>query len=240
MLSLDKLTFVCPLYFISLVFVPNFAAFFHCILVFQVLILHYVPAVQELEISKPFMHNEIPSAGAHVIDADGATFMCISCHVTREWHGHKSYSPIYYGFYRRDKPVFSSFLPIFATLEVSFKSQLSPASILMVHLVLINHDTAGSCFELTSDFLRPYFPASGFKFCTAVFNISNSSKITRYQSKASAVIQELMSNWTRVVIAITNHTDNDGGDLFVGYEGKKKVYILARVYSVLKIHLSPW
>ncbi|KAG1863661.1 hypothetical protein F4604DRAFT_1929061 [Suillus subluteus] len=229
-----------------------------------------VPVVQEVEISKPFTHNEfclvcrdgcidhdrlflcstcprvmcsrcmeIPSTGADAIDTDDVTFVCISCHVGGERHGRNSYSP-YFGFYRRDKPVFSSFLPIHATLEVSFKSQLSSAPILVVHLVLVDHDTAGGCVELASDFLRPYFPAGGFEFRTVTFDIGNSSKIAKYQAKASTVVQELKSNWTRVVVAMTNHTDNDDGDLFIGYEGKKKTYVSARAHTVLEILLSPW
>ncbi|KAG1802413.1 uncharacterized protein BJ212DRAFT_1487371 [Suillus subaureus] len=83
----------------------------------------------------------------------------------------------------------------------------------------------------------PSHPSGGFKFCTVTFDISNSLKITRYQAKASAVVQELKSNWTCVVVAMTNHTNNNNGDLFIGYKGKKKAYVLA---CVLEILLLPW
>jgi hypothetical protein len=102
----------------------------------------------------------------------------------------------------------------------------------MLHLVLIDHDMTGGCFELASKFLRPYFPTGGLYFCKLEFDIGDASKIQTYQRRASALIQELRSNWTRIVIAITNHTDNDRGDLFVGYEGQTKVYVSAHVHSV--------
>ncbi|KAG2117528.1 hypothetical protein BD769DRAFT_1390856 [Suillus cothurnatus] len=229
-----------------------------------------VPAAQEVAVCEPLQHNEycivcrdgsvgeerlflcslcpramcshcmvIPSAGARMIEADDVTFICISCHIGRERHGRVSYTP-YCGFYRRDKAVFSPFLPICATLEVSLKSELSSAPLLMIHLILVDHDTASSCFDLACDFLRPYFPTGGFEVCTIAFDIGNALKVESYQSKASAIVQALKSSWMRIVIAITNHTDNDRGDPFVGYEGKKKVYVSAHIHSVLDILLSPW
>ncbi|KAG2068305.1 hypothetical protein BDR04DRAFT_1119898 [Suillus decipiens] len=100
------------------------------------------------------------------------------------------------------------------------------APIFMLHLVLVDHNTTSGCFELASDFFWPYFPSGGFEFCTVVFDISNDLKIEKYQSK-------------HVIVAITNHTDNDHGDLFVRYEGKKQ-YVSAHVHSVLNVLLLPW
>ncbi|KAG0703424.1 hypothetical protein DFH29DRAFT_998563 [Suillus ampliporus] len=184
---------------------------------------------------------DIPLASAHEVEGDDITFVCISCHVGPEWHGRTPYLP-YFGFYRQVKPLFSSFLPIRATLEVSLQSQLSSAPTLMLHLVLVNHDVTSSCFELTADFLRPYFPSGGSEFCTVSFDVGSASKIDQYQLATSTIVQSLMSsNWARVVVAITNHTDNEHGDPFVGYEGKKKKsYVAARVDSVFDILLTPW
>ncbi|KAG1721764.1 hypothetical protein EDD22DRAFT_854316 [Suillus occidentalis] len=228
-------------------------------------------AAQEMEVCDQFRHNEfcivcrdgsvgkeclilcdtcprvmcsycisIPSAGAHMIQADNVTFKCIFCHVGAERYGRAGYSP-YFGFYKKGKPLFNSFLPIRATLEVSLQSQLSSAPILMLHLVLIDHDTTGGSFKLASDFLRPYFPSGGLEFRTIFFDVGSDAKVEKYQEKADEAIQELMaSTWTRVVVAITNHTDNDTGDPFVGYEAKKKVYVGVQVHVVLDILLSPW
>ncbi|KAG1732857.1 uncharacterized protein EDB91DRAFT_1251594 [Suillus paluster] len=229
------------------------------------------PAMQEMEVCDPFRHNEfcivcrdgsvdedrlflcnacprvmcshcidIPSGAAHQLEADDVTFLCVYCHVGKERHGRRGYSP-YFGFYRNDKPLFPSFLPIRATLEVSLHSQLSSTPVLMLHLVLVDHDMTGGSFELTADFLRPYFPSGGLEFQAVTFDIGNDTKIAKYQSDAARTVQSLLkSTWTRVVIAITNHTDNDEGDPFVGYETKKKSYVSARVHTVLDILLSPW
>ncbi|KAG1791929.1 uncharacterized protein HD556DRAFT_1309724 [Suillus plorans] len=182
----------------------------------------------------------IPPASAHAVQADDVTFVCISCHVGMERHGRASQSP-YFGFYRKGQPLLPSFLQIRATLEVSLHSQLSSAPTLMLHLVLVDHDVTGGCFELASEFLRPYFPSGGFEFWSIVFDIGNASKIDEYRFQATAIIQSLMSsNWARVVVAITKHTDNEHGDPFIVYEGNKKSYVSARVHSVLDVLLSPW
>ncbi|KAG1784400.1 uncharacterized protein HD556DRAFT_1315116 [Suillus plorans] len=182
----------------------------------------------------------IPPASACTVQADDVTFVCISCHVGMERHGHASQLP-YFGFYRKGQPLLPSFLQIRATLEVSLHSQLSSAPTLMLHLILVDHDVTGGCFELASKFLRPYFPSRGFEFWSIAFDISNASKIDKYRLQATAIVQLLMSsNWARVIVAITNHTDNENGDPFIGYKGNKKLYISARVHSVLDVLLSPW
>ncbi|KAG1808383.1 uncharacterized protein BJ212DRAFT_1485013 [Suillus subaureus] len=183
---------------------------------------------------------DIPSGTVHQLEADDITFLCIYCHVGKEQHGCGGYSP-YFGFYQNDKPLFPSFLPIRTTLEVSLHSQLSSAPVLMLHLILIDHDTTSGSFELTADFLRPYFPSGGLEFHTIAFDIGNDTKIMKYQLDAACTIQSLLkSTWTHVVIAITNHMDNDEGDLFMGYETKKKTYVSVCVHTVLDILLSPW
>ncbi|KAG2737127.1 hypothetical protein P692DRAFT_20883918, partial [Suillus brevipes Sb2] len=166
----------------------------------------------------------IPPAAADAIESKGVSFVCISCHIGRERHGRASYSP-YFGFYQKGRPLLPSFLPIRGTFEVSLHSQLSSASILMLHLILVDHDASGGCFELVSDFLRPYFPNGGFDVHTVAFNIGNDSRIDKYQLQASSIVRTLMdSNYARVVVAITNHTDNDHGDPFIGYQGRTKTY----------------
>lgn len=98
----------------------------------------------------------------------------------------------------------------------------------MIHLILVDHDTSGSCFKLVSDFLQPYFPNSGFDFCTILFNIINNLRIEKYKEQASAIIRMLLdSDYVCVIVAITNHTDNDYGDPFIGYQGRTKTCFCA-------------
>ncbi|KAG2068001.1 hypothetical protein BDR04DRAFT_1158372 [Suillus decipiens] len=104
----------------------------------------------------------------------------------------------------KGQPLLPFFLQIHATLEVSLQSQLSSAPMLMLHLILINHDITGGCFELASKFLWPYFPNGGLEFQSVTFDISNALKINQYQLQATAIVQSLMSsNWARVVVTIT-------------------------------------
>jgi hypothetical protein len=153
-----------------------------------------------------------------------------------EFFNHASLILIYscrlQGFYKHGRPVFPKFLPILATLEISQRAQISSASVLFVHLKLVDCDTTGSPFHLAHDFYRPYFPLGGIEFCEMEFDVATGAKSTMYQRTAAKHIRELLNqrSWARLVVGITNHTDNETGDPFAGFiEGK---YISGEVQDV--------
>src|SRR5205807_1888105 len=118
-------------------------------------------------------------------------------------------------------------LHVRATLETSLVSQISSASVLFLHLVVIGYDATGGPFHLVRQFLAPYFPFGGFEYHEVHFDVGNESKVEKYQASANKLLKSLLAKgtWTRVVIAMTNHTNNDLGDLYLGYEGKTKEYV---------------
>lgn len=140
--------------------------------------------------------------------------------------------PLLQGFYKHGRPVLPKFLPILATLEISQRAQISSASVVFVHLKLVDCDTTGSPFLLAHNFYRPYFPQGGIEFCEVEFDVATGAKSAIYQRTAAKHIRELLNqrSWARVVVGITNHTDNETGDPFAGYlEGK---YISGEVQDV--------
>ena len=105
---------------------------------------------------------------------------------------------------------------------------------LFLHLVVIDYDALGGPFHLAREFLAPYFPCGRFEYCEVQFDVSNGSKVKKYQTNADKLVKSLLAKgtWTRVVIAMTNHTNNDLGDLYLGYESKTKEYVAGRVDQV--------
>lgn len=136
------------------------------------------------------------------------------------------------GFYRGGLPLLDTFLPILASLEVSKQAQISSSPVLFVHLTLIDHDTTGGPFELAYRFYEPYFPAGGIEYREVTFDVATVPKATDYQRQVKALVEDLGEQryWSRVVVALTNHTDNDTGDPFAGYVNGK--YISAPVDNV--------
>lgn len=158
------------------------------------------------------------------------------------------------------QPIFDNFLPIGGTLEVSHLSQISSSTVLFVHLTVVdndttgthisfstvlfihltimNNDTTGSPFGLAHDFLLPYFPQGGMKYCEISFDVGSQSKIASFHTTVSELISNLAlvsDTWERIVFGISDHTDNTNGDPFVGYTGRKRSYVATPVDNVSTI-----
>ncbi|KAG2340046.1 hypothetical protein BDR05DRAFT_950680 [Suillus weaverae] len=109
------------------------------------------------------------------------------------------------GFYKGGWLVLDQFLPILATLKVSLQTQISSATILFIHLTLVDNNTTGGLFNLTYKFLKPYFLCHGITYQEVTFDITTVSKTTSYQEQHP---------WLQVIISITDHMDSETGDPF--------------------------
>ncbi|KAG1725504.1 uncharacterized protein EDB91DRAFT_1254768 [Suillus paluster] len=189
---------------------------------------------------------DIPAAFQHAVLADDVLFQCICCYISqqesrRRQENGPSRLP-YFGFHYSDgRPVLDRFLNIRATLELSLRAQISSAPVLFVHLKIVDYDATGGSFDLAYDFLKPYFPCGGLERREVTFDIATTAKAANYQRSVDSMVRALkeQGKWDRVVIGISDHTDNDNGDPFAGYDGKKR-FIAARVDNFLDIILKPW
>ncbi|KAG1743584.1 uncharacterized protein EDB91DRAFT_1247087 [Suillus paluster] len=139
-------------------------------------------------------------------------------------------------------PVLPTFLPIHSALEVSLQSQIASTPVVLINLALVDYDTSGGPFNLTFQFLSPYFPHGGIAFHELVFDVGSRAKSRQYQLEVGELVQGLASqcHWPHIVFVISNHTDDDLGDPFLGYESKKTTYVAGRVDSFLDIILTLW
>ncbi|KAG2121487.1 hypothetical protein DEU56DRAFT_760665 [Suillus clintonianus] len=186
-------------------------------------------------------HNDclnIPKNCQAAVTAADVSFICIVCHV-REQKDNDIPAP-YFGFYKDGIPLLAEFLPILAAVEVSLKGEMSAVPVLFLHLKLVNFDATSGPFELAYHFLEPYFPRGGLQYQEVTFDIATQSKLATYEQDVGKLLNDLLPQprWTRVVIAITNHSDSDSGDLFAGYRGKN--YISATVQNFLDVLFKPW
>ncbi|KAG2029993.1 hypothetical protein BDR03DRAFT_987384 [Suillus americanus] len=192
-----------------------------------------VPA-EDMDVCNGIQHNEymdVPKQFQLAILAPDITF--------RKQEGQRHSKP-YVGFYKGEVPVLSDFLPILTTLEISPLVETSSATIMFIHLNLVNNDTTGGPFNLAYQFLVPYFPRGGIMYQDMEFDIATVEKATAYQRKVDKLVQDLLKKhpWSRIVIGITNHMDNVTGDPFAGYNGEG--YIAGAVDNFLAILLKPW
>ncbi|KAG1849446.1 hypothetical protein DFJ58DRAFT_842653 [Suillus subalutaceus] len=79
-------------------------------------------------------------------------------------------------------------------------SQLSSDHLLFVHLSLVDYDTAGGSFELSHQFLRPYFPNTGMEYHKISFNVGTAFKVSKYQDSMEALFLTIILGPWQVLI----------------------------------------
>ncbi|KAI6015948.1 hypothetical protein EDC04DRAFT_2903521 [Pisolithus marmoratus] len=82
-------------------------------------------------------------------------------------------------------------------------------------------------------FIQAYFPEGGYHFSQLPFNLAIPESMEGYDKKASHPANTLCA-YSRVVIFLTTHTDEDRGDLFTGYINKEPVAAKAFEFLLLK------
>ncbi|KAG1761233.1 hypothetical protein EDD22DRAFT_847911 [Suillus occidentalis] len=132
-------------------------------------------------------------------------------------------------FYKNSRLLLNTFLPLTATLELPMQAQISSVPIFFVHLTLVDINITGSPFELGYQFLQSYFFCGSLGYVKIEFDIAIAQKASKYHHEVEKVVKELLKEWlwSHLVMAITNHTDNDCGNPFTGYLNDQ--YVAAEV-----------
>ncbi|KAG1861222.1 hypothetical protein F4604DRAFT_1684048 [Suillus subluteus] len=169
---------------------------------------------------------------------DNISFRCICCHIKMEQGG------AYFGFYNANHlPVLDRFLPINGALEVSERAEISAATVIFIHLILVDFTVAGSPMEFAHSFLKPYYTGDRIQYLNVYYDIGTDAKLPAYRSNIQKIMKGLKKSfvWERVVIGVSTHTDEDFGDPFTGYEDDASGgYISTPVNDFLEIILQPW
>ncbi|KAG1726651.1 uncharacterized protein EDB91DRAFT_1086734 [Suillus paluster] len=169
---------------------------------------------------------------------DNISFQCICCHIKMEQGG------AYFGFYNTNHlPVLDRFLPINGALEVSERAEISAATVIFIHLILVDFTVAGSPMEFAHSFLKPYYTGDRIQYLNVYYDIGTDAKLPAYHSNIQKIMKGLKKSfvWERVVIGVSTHTDEDFGDPFTGYEDDaSEGYISTPVNDFLEIILQPW
>ncbi|KIJ65669.1 hypothetical protein HYDPIDRAFT_27659 [Hydnomerulius pinastri MD-312] len=96
----------------------------------------------------------------------------------------------------------------------------------------------GGPVEMLRQFLIPYYPGGGFKFMDIEFDMGTTVKQKEYATKALHLAATIEQEYRNVLVVITDHTDQDSGDLFIGETRGKP--IAGEVYEFMTCLLSPF
>lgn len=108
--------------------------------------------------------------------------------------------------------------------ELSPKSFVHAPVTAIIHLRLKTLPAQGP-INMLYDFLKPYFVNTGGLLMTDVqFDLGTEGKMKTYTKKATEIAKKILAiGPSRVIFAISTHTDDDRGDLFAGLGDGKQV-----------------
>ncbi|KAI6101784.1 hypothetical protein F5141DRAFT_1065758 [Pisolithus sp. B1] len=130
----------------------------------------------------------------------------------------------YMGFYSKGEPALSTPPIIPGGFHHAMTSQAAPhpTALLHLHLEGLAQDIGHSQVAMLHSFLQAYFPQGDYNFSQLSFNLGAPESMDAYD-KAASDLANTLSAYSRVVLFLTTHSDEDRGDLFTGYINKKPV-----------------
>ncbi|KAI6017078.1 hypothetical protein EDC04DRAFT_2608179 [Pisolithus marmoratus] len=156
-------------------------------------------------------------------------FICVTCH----WQKNKNDPKPYF-----KKPVLSTPPIIPGGFQYAMTSQVAPLPTALVHLYLegIHQDIGHPQVAMLHSFLQAYFPEGDYNFSQLPFNLGTPESMEAYEKEASHLANTLCA-YSKVVLFLTTHSDEDRGDLFIGYINNKPV--ASKTLEFLQLLLSP-
>ncbi|KAG6377670.1 hypothetical protein JVT61DRAFT_14436 [Boletus reticuloceps] len=136
---------------------------------------------------------DIPVEMLDTVKSPSVRFCCVSCH----WAACRHNSAPYIGFTENGKPVLSSFLNVRGTFQGSTKATMYTVPTLLLHfrLASVHHHAH---FNIIKELLRDYYPLA-------------------WPNHAGEIISRIHATcFKRVVAVVTNHTDDDRSDFWLG------------------------
>ncbi|KAI6010215.1 hypothetical protein BKA83DRAFT_4132893 [Pisolithus microcarpus] len=169
-------------------------------------------------------------------------FMCMTYHWQKTKNDPKPYMYAMFnsiqGFYSRGQPALSTPPIIPGGFQHAMTSQVAPHPTALVHLHLegLAQNIGHSQVAMLHSFLQAYFPQGDYNFSQLPFNLGTPESMDAYD-KAASDLANTLSAYSKVVLFLTTHSDEDRGDLFTGYINKQPV--ASKVFPFLQLHLKP-
>ncbi|KAI5989974.1 hypothetical protein EDD15DRAFT_2198323 [Pisolithus albus] len=162
----------------------------------------------------------VPDAEKDKLEADNITFKCVTCH----WKQNQANPQPYFGFYSQGLPVLAHPPLVQGTFQHATSSQVASLPTALVHLHL--------------DGLQPYFPKGSYHFSHLAFNLTTQESLLAYEKEAMD-LTHFLSSFSRVVLFLTTHSDEERGDLFSGQIDGKPVASKVSEVQCLQLLFNP-
>ncbi|KAI6098649.1 hypothetical protein EDD16DRAFT_1527148 [Pisolithus croceorrhizus] len=132
------------------------------------------------------------------------------------------------------------------TLDSTLKDNLSLPTLLLsrvasvptalVHLHMDNLEPGHPQVNVLDSYFQPYFPKKSYHFSHLPFNLATEESLLTYE-RAAMDLTHSLSSFSRVVLLLTTHSDEERGDLFAGHLDDKPVAF--KVSECLQVLFNP-
>ncbi|KAI6154494.1 hypothetical protein EDD17DRAFT_1764749 [Pisolithus thermaeus] len=142
----------------------------------------------------------------------------------------------YKGFYSEGIPILAHPPVVQGSFQHAISSQVASLPTALVHLHMDNLEVGHAQVNIMNSYLQPYFPQGSYQFSQLPFNLATQESLHDYE-KAAIDLAHSLSSFSRVVLFLTTHSDEERGDLFSGeVDGKP---IASKVSECLQVLFHP-
>lgn len=174
----------------------------------------------------------VPDAEKDKLEADNITFKCVTCH----WKQNQANPQPYFGFYSQGLPVLAHPPLVQGTFQHATSSQVASLPTALVHLHLDGLQVGHAQVNMMDSYFQPYFPKGSYHFSHLAFNLTTQESLLAYEKEAMD-LTHFLSSFSRVVLFLTTHSDEERGDLFSGQIDGKPV--ASKVSECLQLLFNP-
>ncbi|KAI5989882.1 hypothetical protein EDD15DRAFT_2198252 [Pisolithus albus] len=140
------------------------------------------------------------------------------------------------GFYSEGIPILAHPPIVQGSFQHAISSQVASLPTALVHLHMDNLEVGHAQVNIMNSYLQPYFPQGSYQFSQLPFNLATQESLHDYE-KAAMDLAHSLSSFSRVVLFLTTHSDEERGDLFSGeVDGKP---IESKVSECLQVLFHP-
>ncbi|KAI5999916.1 hypothetical protein EDD15DRAFT_2193424 [Pisolithus albus] len=176
----------------------------------------------------------VPDAEKDKLEADNITFKCVTCH----WKQNQANPQPYFGFYSQGLPVLAHPPLVQGTFQHATSSQVASLPTALVHLHLDGLQVGHAQVNMMDSYFQPYFPKGSYHFSHLAFNLTTQESLLAYEKEAMD-LTHFLSSFSRVVLFLTTHSDEERGDLFSGQIDGKPVASKVSEVQCLQLLFNP-
>ncbi|KAI5989257.1 hypothetical protein EDD15DRAFT_2370695 [Pisolithus albus] len=152
------------------------------------------------------------------------------------WRENQTNPQPYFGFYSEGIPILAHPPVVQGSFQHAISSQVASLPTALVHLHMDNLEVGHAQVNIMNSYLQPYFPQGSYQFSQLPFNLATQESLHDYE-KAAMDLAHSLSSFSRVVLFLTTHSDEERGDLFSGeVDGKP---IASKVSECLQVLFHP-